>query len=165
MKLIKIFNEENLSDDEIGSLVVRKAARGILFDNDNNIALLHSLKFNYYDLPGGGIEKGETIEEGLLREILEETGCKAKISNELGKTVEVRAKKNQKNIRYGYVLKLEGEKGEPMFKQDEIDEGFELLWLKLEVAQELIGNSVCDTTLYTEYIKQRTLFFLKEFQL
>jgi len=33
----------------------------------------------YYDLPGGGQHQGEPLEEAVLREIREETGCEARI--------------------------------------------------------------------------------------
>lgn len=35
---------------------------------------------SYYTVPGGGIEEGETIEEGTIRELKEELGIEAKIS-------------------------------------------------------------------------------------
>lgn len=44
--------------------------------------LLVSSKYDdgeYYLFPGGGVEFGETIEEGAIRETLEETGIKVKI--------------------------------------------------------------------------------------
>jgi 8-oxo-dGTP pyrophosphatase MutT (NUDIX family) len=34
-----------------------------------------------YDLPGGGIEKGETHSETLLREFIEEVGCEVQTYN------------------------------------------------------------------------------------
>lgn len=51
-------------------------AYGILIDN-GKILLIKKSKGAYkglYDLPGGGIEFGETIEEALKRELMEETG-------------------------------------------------------------------------------------------
>ena len=52
----------------------RPSAYGIVVKDD---CLLVAPQFGNYDLPGGGIELGETIEEGLLREIKEETGIDA----------------------------------------------------------------------------------------
>jgi 8-oxo-dGTP diphosphatase len=52
------------------------AAAGYVFDNDGNILLV---KTNYrgWECPGGQIENGESVEEGGLREIAEESGIKA----------------------------------------------------------------------------------------
>ena len=37
-----------------------------------------------YDLPGGGLEPGETPEDGIVREVLEETGLRAVVVTSLG---------------------------------------------------------------------------------
>ena len=56
----------------------RDAARAVLLKG-NKIALIYVSRHGYHKLPGGGIEKGESIEDALFREIKEETGCKKKI--------------------------------------------------------------------------------------
>lgn len=43
-----------------------------------NGKILLSPVWDGYDFPGGGIEKGETLDEALEREVKEETGLKAK---------------------------------------------------------------------------------------
>ncbi len=52
---------------------VRDSARAIIIRN-GRIAMVHSLKYDYYKFPGGGIEPGETREEAVVRETLEEAG-------------------------------------------------------------------------------------------
>ena len=52
---------------------VRNSARSIIIKN-GLIAMIHSLKYDYYKFPGGGIEKGETVIDALIRETLEEAG-------------------------------------------------------------------------------------------
>ena len=52
---------------------VRNSARSIIIKN-GKIALVHSLKYDYYKFPGGGIEAGETPVDALIRETLEEAG-------------------------------------------------------------------------------------------
>ena len=52
---------------------VRDSARSIIIKN-GRIAMIHSLKYDYYKFPGGGIEPGETAVEALVRETLEEAG-------------------------------------------------------------------------------------------
>jgi len=52
---------------------VRNSARSIIISN-NKIAMVHSLKFDYYKFPGGGIEKGENPIAAMVRETCEEAG-------------------------------------------------------------------------------------------
>ncbi len=56
---------------------VREAGRGIVVEN-NKILLTHELNTGVYMTPGGGLEKGETIEECCVRELREEAGCEVK---------------------------------------------------------------------------------------
>lgn len=57
---------------ESGSVFHRKAVRGII-KKDGKYLLIHS-KYGDHKFPGGGMEKGESLEETLLREVQEETG-------------------------------------------------------------------------------------------
>lgn len=52
---------------------IRNSARSIII-RDKRIAMIHGRKHNYYEVPGGGIETGETPEEAMARETLEEAG-------------------------------------------------------------------------------------------
>lgn len=49
---------------------------GAIIIKDNKILLIKRVKPDrtYWVFPGGGIEQGETVEEGLEREVYEETG-------------------------------------------------------------------------------------------
>ena len=38
------------------------------------VAMVHSIKYNYYKFPGGGIEKDESPEHAMIRETREEAG-------------------------------------------------------------------------------------------
>lgn len=40
-----------------------------------DILLLYTQKYRDYSLPGGGIDDGESLEDGLIRELQEETGA------------------------------------------------------------------------------------------
>ncbi len=51
----------------------RNSARSIII-RDKKIAMIHSAKYDHYKFPGGGIETGETPEEAMARETLEEAG-------------------------------------------------------------------------------------------
>ncbi len=64
-----IYNNDNLTDKDITETVIRTKA---LIINNGNIYLGN--EDNKYQFPGGHLEKNETLEECLKREILEETG-------------------------------------------------------------------------------------------
>ncbi len=52
---------------------VRDSARSIIL-RDGKVAMIHSLKYDYYKFPGGGIENGEDPAEAMIRETREEAG-------------------------------------------------------------------------------------------
>ncbi|MHB1153861.1 MAG: NUDIX hydrolase [Eubacteriales bacterium] len=54
------------------------AAAGYVFDKNGNILLVKTLNRGW-DCTGGQIEAGESLEEGVLREILEESGIHASV--------------------------------------------------------------------------------------
>lgn len=56
---------------------VRNSARSIIIVN-NKIAMIHSLKYDYYKFPGGGIESGEKPIDAMIRETREESGLVVK---------------------------------------------------------------------------------------
>lgn len=59
MELIKEIYDSNKKNNIVYEL--RKAARTVLFNNVNEIALLFAAEDNYHKLPSGGIEVGEKI--------------------------------------------------------------------------------------------------------
>ena len=50
-----------------GRVFVRPSARCIAIEGDR-VAMVHSLQYDYYKFPGGGIEPQETREQALVRE-------------------------------------------------------------------------------------------------
>lgn len=65
--------------------------------------MVHSLKYDYYKFPGGGIEAGESLEQALQREVAEESGLQV----------------IPQSIReYGLVHRVQKGKKEAMFIQD-----------------------------------------------
>ena len=59
---------------------VRPSVRAIIVKN-RTIAMVRSLKYNYYKFPGGGIEQNESYAEALCREVREEAGLQVRASS------------------------------------------------------------------------------------
>ena len=105
----------------------REAARAVVVDASGRVALLYVGKHKYHKLPGGGVEEGEDIENALERELLEEIGCKAKVTDEIGQVIEYRDKWQLKQTSYCFLAQQVGEKGNPDFTEKELDEQFSIL--------------------------------------
>ena len=62
----------------------RHTARGIVL-KDDQILLIERWRpgKHYFSIPGGGIELGESPEQAVLRELLEETACQVRLERKL----------------------------------------------------------------------------------
>lgn len=88
--------------DPNGKPFIRPSVRGIII-KDKKIAVVHSMMYDYYKFPGGGIEKGEDNIATLIREVKEEAGLDVIVDS----------------IReYGHVLRKEKGHPEDIFIQD-----------------------------------------------
>ena len=72
-----LFDIDTKDYDPKGPAFVRPSVRGIIL-RDGKVAMVHSLKYDYYKFPGGGIEAGETRPQALIREVLEESGLQVR---------------------------------------------------------------------------------------
>jgi 8-oxo-dGTP diphosphatase len=164
MKLLKTIRDKDFGFDTPAPTVYRErtAARAIVFDKDNNIALLHATRDNYHKLPGGGIEGGEDIMDALKREVMEEIGCEIANIKELGIIEEYRNQDSLHQLSHCFIAELSGEKGKPKLTQSEIDEGFEPVWLLIEDAIKIINNENIKKFYRAQFMVTRDLAFLKE---
>ena len=83
---------------------VRNSARSIIIRN-GRVAMVHSLKYDYYKFPGGGIEGDEDPVSAMIRETREEAGLAV-----IPETVR----------EYGYVHRIQKSDSDPteIFVQD-----------------------------------------------
>lgn len=146
---------------DINSYKIRRAARAVLFNDKNEVAYQFVSKNNYHKLPGGGIEKGESIEDALRREVREEVGSEIKDIKSLGVIIEYRSRWETLQISYCFIARTDGEIGEPNFDKFEIEEGLESHWGKLEDLIKLIRNDKPEDYM-GKFIQLRDLTFLKE---
>ncbi|MEI6396628.1 MAG: NUDIX domain-containing protein [Candidatus Taylorbacteria bacterium] len=161
MKQIALINKENVSPEEAEKFSVREASRAIVFDDNKMVALLHATNYGYHKLPGGGIEKGEDPETAMKRECVEEIGCTVKVISELGKILEYRKKYNLRQTSYCYIAEVVGKKGAPNLMEDEMEEGFQTIWMPLKEAYEMVRNSDTNGIYEAQYMVARDTAFLQ----
>ncbi|WP_035387627.1 NUDIX hydrolase [Exiguobacterium undae] len=64
----------------------KQSVYGVAYDQRQQTFLTVETKWNNLLLPGGGIERGETPEQALHRELLEETGFSIQIDAPIGRS-------------------------------------------------------------------------------
>ena len=163
MQLIRTIRDADLGMDvpPPPAYEERRAARAVVFDSDGNIALLHATKKHYHKLPGGEIEKGETIEAALRREVLEEIGCAIENLTELGMIEEYRNKLKLYQISYCFLAHVVGEKGEQNLEAGELADGHDPEWLSIEQAIKTLEGESGVEDYEGKFIQLRDLTFLK----
>lgn len=165
MKLLReIHHSEivpNTKDKDSSVFRERHAARAIVTDKDDRIALLHVEKYGYHKLPGGGIEDNEDTKQALERELLEEIGCRAEVTAELGKIIEYRDEWDQKQTSYCYLAKPIGEAGQPDFTEKELSEGFAIVWAENIVDAISLLEQDTPEEYGGKFIRERDLAFLE----
>lgn len=131
------------------NIYIRNASRSIMFD-DNNLVMLKSKKYGDIKFPGGGIEGNETIEEALNRELLEETGIKAKEIKPFGKLVEYRQAIDGIHDtvimnNYFFTCKIDEETNYRNLDQYEQEYGYEVIRISINDAikcnEKLLNNN------------------------
>src|SRR5437588_5232967 len=73
----------DISDSPGSSARFRVAVSALIFD-DGRILLAHRRDIDWWNLPGGGMEAGETVDEALRREVREETGLEVELEQLVG---------------------------------------------------------------------------------
>ena len=118
----------------------RPSVRAIIF-RDGKLALVHNGKFDYYMFPGGGIEKGESHEETLIREVKEESGLVVipESIREYGSALRLSRSSHWENTifeqeNYYYKCKVQEEVAATNFDVHEIEEQYSLVFVTPEEA-------------------------------
>jgi len=105
--------------------------------NGNDILMLYTQRYHDYSLPGGGLDNGEDIEVGLVRELQEETGAvNIKIINPFGIYEEYRPWYKpdfdiQHMISYCYVCEVDKNLGSTNLESHEINNGMKPEWINI----------------------------------
>jgi ADP-ribose pyrophosphatase YjhB (NUDIX family) len=60
------------------------AVSAIVPDGDGRILLIRRTDNNYWSIPGGGLEPGESVRQATVREVMEETGIACEVTGLVG---------------------------------------------------------------------------------
>jgi 8-oxo-dGTP pyrophosphatase MutT (NUDIX family) len=143
MTLLKTLDSQDYDKDLEES--VRCACRAINFKG-NLVAMVFSHKFGYYKFPGGGVETGESNQEAVIRETLEETGLVIipESINPYGYVIEKRKSVLYDKIfiqySYYYLTEVKCEIGKRNLIGYEKEEEYELIYVSIDEA--ILANSI-----------------------
>jgi 8-oxo-dGTP diphosphatase len=166
MTPVKIIHDADIGSDIPAPDAYRErtSARAIVFNDEKKIATTYATKLRLHKLPGGGVEEGETLEDALSRELIEEIGCRVKNVREFAIVEEYRNKYALHHTSHCFLAELAGEVGATDMDEDEIAVGFVNQWLPIEETIRVIESEIGEEThdYQWKFIRQRELAFLKE---
>lgn len=118
---------------------VNKAGGGLVYNKKREVLFI--FRNGKWDLPKGGTNKGEEIEDTAMREVEEETGVNGlKIINKLQKTYHVFKRNGKYKLKITHWFEMETDfNGTPV---GQLEEGIEkVAWLNPKQIKEALGNS------------------------
>ena len=118
---------------------VNKAGGGLVYNKKGEVLFI--FRNGKWDLPKGGIEKGEEIEATAMREVEEETGVnKLTITNKLQKTYHIFRRNGKYKLKITHWFEMQSTfEGTP---SGQLEEGIEkVAWIKPEDIPEALKNS------------------------
>jgi 8-oxo-dGTP pyrophosphatase MutT (NUDIX family) len=118
---------------------VSKAGGGLVYNKKGEVLFI--FRNGKWDLPKGGIEKGEQIEDTAMREVEEETGVNGlSISHKLQKTYHVFRRNGKYKLKITHWFEMQSDfEGTP---QGQLDEGIDkVAWMNPEQIKEALKNS------------------------
>ena len=124
---------------------IRNSVRCLLINQNQEICLLYSRARDYYAIPGGGIEPGESLLQTLNRETLEETGYLLKNPKPIGNIYEQRYDR----VTTTYFFSAQPDKIlHSNYMPDELEENYILKWLSLPTALQIFQTACSEQQLH-----------------
>ncbi len=112
----------------------------VLENNQLLVCQTADLPKNFYFLPGGHVEHGESAEQGLLREMMEETEADCHIKKFLG-CLEYGFEPGHSSIchnhEYTFIFQLESDRLKPHLPLSQPLSHLKLIWLPFDAIEEV----------------------------
>lgn len=148
MEKIATIHEKDVFPDKIEPQGIqysdRNTGKAIIINDENKIALVGNKENDYLLLPGGGIDEGEDLQSGVVRECLEEIGYAVRIINEVGVIDDYRPRDKKHCINYCYTTKIIGGDGISIHTNDEAKIGMYTKWVDIKEALEIFKKQRSD---------------------
>ena len=159
MPVLAVYDDRNYAPD--WERHVRHAVRSVII-RGSKVAMVKSTTKGFYQFPGGGIDDGETHEQALIRETMEEVGLTVlpHTIRPLGIVQEIRASQFVEKVifdqtSYYYFADVRDEVHAQVLEDYEKDLGYTLEWVDMEQARA-VNLKLCRTHRY------RSKFVLRE---
>jgi N utilization substance protein B len=145
---LKAKGKENplFAEEDINKLPIEHKAGAVVYAEHEGVrylAMVHDV-FGYWTLSKGGIEEGESLEEGAIREIKEEIGLDIEIGDKLGNIEYIAYHPTEGKIRKQVTFFL----GKSVYKELELEKGTG----GLDRAQWFELHEVVDLTIYDDIL-------------
>lgn len=161
-----VYNHDNIKESDVEEIVIR--VKAVIINSKNELMLGYC--DNTYQFPGGHLEENETLEEGLIREVKEETGIDirdydlkpfekiAYYTNNYRNTG-----KTRKNELYFYLIKTDESYDENKMNLDvfEKDNNYIIKMIPLSNVEGVLIKSIPDNPI-NKIIVEEMLTVLKE---
>ena len=108
------------------------AAGGIITNSQGEFLLIHRPRYEDWSFPKGKLDKGETLEQCALREVLEETGFVCQLGDVVGSVMYEDRKGRPKEVHYWSMNIMDGS----FQPNSEVDE---IRWVAELFAHELLS--------------------------
>jgi len=107
---------------------------GLIFDKETRSVLMVNNEGSGWTLPGGAVEKGETLLEGLIREVYEETGLTVEAGELLAVNEAFRPDRGHHVLFFTFLAAVKGGRISIQFPEEIL----EVQWVDVKTANSLL---------------------------
>lgn len=107
---------------------------GLIVDNETECVLMVNNEGAGWTLPGGAVEKGETLHEGLIREVYEETGLTVEAGELLAVNEAFRPDRGHHVLFFTFIAYVKGGRISIQFPEEIL----EVKWVEMKTANSLL---------------------------